>query len=191
MFHENWYGESQCKVLADTVEKVKNLEGKIIEIGCWEGRSTIALANAIHPEVLYAVDTWEGNYDENPNHPTVHWAKERDIYLEFRNNIQELTKGNVFPNKMDCFLYLASLQDKVKFCHIDASHDYVSVKQTIRMLLPKLVPGGILCGDDYCTAHAGRDDLQGGVEKAVREMCPGYVVVENFWYWVKPVSTSG
>jgi hypothetical protein len=161
----------------------------IIEIGCWEGKSTVSLANAVYPQNVIAVDTWQGNFDENPNHPTVQWAKERDIFAEFMKNIQEMTKGNVIPHKMDCFAFLGSLQDKVKFCHIDASHDYVSVKQTIRMLMPKLVPGGVLCGDDFRTAHAGRTDLQGGVEKAVREMCPYHMIVENFWYWSKPVTT--
>ena len=118
-------------------------------------------------------------------------ARERDIFVEFQKNVQELTKGNITPYKMDCFVYLATLQDKVKFCHIDASHDYASVKQTIRMLIPKLIPGGILCGDDYTTAHMEREDLQGGVQKAVIEMCPGHMFsgqafFGNFWWWVKP-----
>jgi hypothetical protein len=53
------------------------------------------------------------------------------------------------------------------------------------MLLPKLASGGILCGDDYVTANAQREDLQGGVQKAVLEMCPGHLVEGNFWWWVK------
>jgi hypothetical protein len=73
----------------------------------------------------------------------------------------------------------------VKFCHIDASHDYNSVHRTIAALLPKLVPGGILCGDDFESAHAGRHDLGGGVERAVRELLPGFEVSGNFWWWAK------
>ena len=185
MFHENWYSEPQMAQLSDKAKMVQDLKGEIIEIGCWEGRSTIALANAVYPQKMHAVDTWQGNYDESPTHPTIQWAKDRDIFAEFQKNIMELTKNNVIPQKMDCFEFLANFKEKVKLCHIDASHDYSSVKQTIKMLLSKLVPGWILCGDDYCTAHAARDDLQGGVEKAVKEMCPGHVVVENFWWWQK------
>jgi len=185
MFHENWYSEPQMIQLADKAKRVQELTGAIVEIGCWEGRSTTALANAIYPQQMYAVDTWQGNFDESPNHPTVQWAKERDIYSEFLKNVKELTKENILPMKMDCFEFLIGFNRAIKLCHIDASHDYSSVKQTIKLLLPKIVPGGILCGDDYCTAHIGRDDLQGGVEKAVKEMCPGHVVIENFWWWQK------
>ena len=187
MFHESWYSDDQCVELADKAKRVSALKGQILEIGCWEGRSTVALANAVFPENVYAVDTWKGNYDESPDNITVKLAQERDIFMEFLNNIATLTNNNVIPNLSDCFVYLASLQNKVKFCHIDASHDYASVKQTIRMLMPKLVPGAILCGDDYLTAHMHRDDLQGGVEKAVREMCPGHFVIENFWWWQKQI----
>lgn len=186
MFHEIWYSEPQKALLAERARSVLNLNGKIIEIGCWEGNSTIALANAIYPQVLDVVDTWQGNYDESPDNVSVLLAKERDIYSEFLINITENTKNNILVNKMDCFVYLANLKESVKFCHIDACHDYASVKQTIRMLIPKLVPGGILCGDDVATAHKFRDDLQGGVEKAVEEMCHGHEVIENFWSWKKP-----
>src|SRR5205814_6573412 len=43
----------------------------------------------------------------------------------------------------------------------------------------------IICGDDLETAHAGREDLQGGVERAVRELLPGFAAIDNFWYWQK------
>jgi hypothetical protein len=185
MFHEDWYPEPQLISLSEKARLVSSLEGKIIEIGCWEGKSTAALANAVYPQVIDAVDTWQGNYDESCCHVTITLAKERDIFAEFQKNISELTKGNLIIYKRDCFVYLATLQGKVKFCHIDACHDYASVKQTIRMLLPKLASGGILCGDDYVTANAQREDLQGGVQKAVLEMCPGHLVEGNFWWWVK------
>jgi len=185
MFHEEWYSEPQCRLLADLARTVLPLEGIIMEIGCWEGRSTVALANAVYPQTLHAVDTWQGNFDESPDNISVLLAIERDIFKEFQTNISELTKGNVIPHKMDCFVYLANLQEKIKICHVDACHDYASVKQTIRMIMPKLVDGGVICGDDFCAAHAGRDDLQGGVEKAVVEMCPGFKADANSWWYRK------
>ena len=129
MFNENWFSNSQIKDLVETVRKVKNLEGKLIEIGCWEGRSTVAIANECFPENLDAVDNWKGSIDESPNHETVILASQRDIFQIFRDNIKSLTKGNVTPYQQDCFAYLAALEQPVKFCNIDASHDYKSVKK--------------------------------------------------------------
>jgi len=182
MFHENWYNDKQIDILIKTVKgNMGLLEGSIIEIGCWEGKSTIAIANACYPEQLEAVDTWGGNYDEDPKHPSVILAKQRDVYAEFKNNIAKYTKGNVEAIKLDCFEYLKNKSGPIKFCHIDASHDYYSVKKTIEMLLPKLVNGAILCGDDYGSGKHKR--LYGGVKRAVMEMCPNHGAIRRFWIY--------
>jgi hypothetical protein len=39
--------------------------------------------------------------------------------------------------------------------YIDASHDYISVKEDINLWLPKLKPGGVICGDDYILGWPG------------------------------------
>jgi hypothetical protein len=48
------------------------------------------------------------------------------------------------------------------------------------------VPGGFMTGDDYGTAHAGRHDLRGGVQRAVQDWLPDHQNNENFWHWRKP-----
>ena len=56
-FQENWYSSDQLEELKKAFGKTKGLEGSIIEIGCWEGKSTCALAGEAYPEVVQAVDT--------------------------------------------------------------------------------------------------------------------------------------
>lgn len=186
VFHEDWYDAQQLAALARAYEFARPLAGAVLEIGCWEGRSTAVLARACLPEVLLAVDTWQGNLDEDPHHVSVLLARQRDVFAIFLHNMRLLASGNVVPVQQDCHGFLATFAAPVKFCHIDASHDYESVRRTIAALLPQLVPGAILCGDDFVTAHAGRTDLQGGVERAVRELLPGFVAGGNFWSWVNP-----
>jgi SAM-dependent methyltransferase len=183
-FTDNWYSAEQLQSLVKAYDLTKGLTGFIIEIGCWEGKSTCALANAAYPESVLAVDTWEGNIAEGADHPSVLKAKLRDVKSEFDNNVYNRTKGNVFPHKRDCFDFLESFNDPIKFCHIDAAHDYDSVARTIKLIKHDLVPGGVICGDDFISAGASRTDLNGGVERAVREQCPGFKSVDNFWYWV-------
>lgn len=126
VFHENWYADEQLGLLAGAYEPTRPLAGAVLEIGCWEGRSTISLANACAPEPLLAIDTWQGNFDEDPNHASVLIARQRDVFATFQENVRQLAPGNVQPVRQDCHQFLAALAAPVKFCHIDASHDYPS-----------------------------------------------------------------
>ena len=186
MFNENWYSNQQCDNLVELAKKVVDLKGSIIEVGCWEGKSTIALAKAVFPEVLICNDTWLGNVQESivtgKTHATELILKERDVYKVFLDNMDLLTDGNYTVIKRDCMEWLAEYSDPIKFIHIDASHEYESVKKTIDLVLPKMVKGGIICGDDFLSANMGCTDLHGGVERAVRETLPGFQNIGNLWY---------
>jgi Methyltransferase domain len=100
--------------------------------------------------------------------------------------MKTLTLGNVQSHVMRSQDFFASFDQPIKFCHIDASHDYPSVKAEIEAALRLLLSGGILCGDDFQSASAQRADLQGGVERAVRELLGGFQSIGNFWFWQKP-----
>ena len=182
MFHENWYSSFQCDDLMGLVKNVKDIKGSIVEIGCWEGKSTSHIANACYPEIVICNDNWIGS-PEDLN--VTRLAKERDVYSQFLINMDTLTKGNYSVEKKDCFEFLQNFNEPIKFIHIDAMHDYKNVFDTIQIVLPKMVKGGILCGDDFNNAHINREDLQGGVERAVREALPGFknLTGGNLWYY--------
>ena len=186
LFHECWYSNEQLTWLSAAVDRVADLRGAVVEIGCWEGRSTIAIANACHPEPVAAIDTWLGNADEHPDHPTVALARERDVFRQFETNVRALTQGNVDVVRRDCHAALADWTSPIKFAHVDASHDYRSVRRSIEACRRLLVPGGIVCGADFLTADLSRVDLEGGVERAVRELLPGFELNHSFWSWTRP-----
>ena len=188
MFNEDWYSSQQLIDLSNLLKKVKGIEGKIIEIGCWEGKSTICLANTCFPETLICNDTWLGNIQESlitgVIHPTEQILKERDVYSRFIDNMESNTQKNYLVVKNDCIEWLKTFEGPIKFIHIDASHEYESVFATINLVLPKLVKGGIICGDDYINANINRYDLHGGVERAVKETLPKHSNMGNLWYFV-------
>jgi predicted O-methyltransferase YrrM len=183
-FHEQWYAESELALLEGAVRFIRPLQGEIIELGCWEGRSTAVIANACHPETVLAVDTWRGSFSEGAEHETVRLARTRDVFAIFQENMRVLCRGNVVAKRLDVTEFLRQQTAPIKFCHIDAAHDYPSVRDALERLLPRLVRGGILIGHDYQTAHAGRSDLQGGVQRAVRELLPRHAVRGNNWWYV-------
>lgn len=143
-FEQDWFGVPSQVTLARLARSVSHLPGLIIEFGSWEGRSTVALANAVYPAGVCAVDTWQGSPDELSG-PL---AAERDIHAQFLANIEAMTKGNVVPFRSDWRDFVPTIDEPVAFCFIDAEHSYKEVKDNIDAMLPLMTPGGIMCGDD-------------------------------------------
>ena len=188
MFNEDWYSNSQLNNLKTLCNQTKNIEGAIIEIGCWEGKSTVIMANSCYPETLICNDTWLGNVEESKisgsEHITEKILKTRDVYNIFVNNMNLLTQQNYKIVKMDCIEWLKTFNDPIKFIHIDASHEYESVFETINLVKPKMVKGVIICGDDFLNSNINCTNLHGGVERAVRELLPNFKNIDNLWYFI-------
>lgn len=190
MFNEDWYSGNQCVELIKLVRQVSHLNGEVIEIGCWEGKSTICIANNCYPSNVICNDTWLGNVEESKltgiKHITEIILETRDVYSIFIKNMDFFTKKNYSVVKEDCLKWLQTFCQPVKFIHIDASHEYDSVLKTIQYILPNMISGGIICGDDFKSANMSRVDLNGGVERAVRESLPNFKNIDNLWYYIVP-----
>ena len=67
-----------------------------------------------------------------------------------------------------------------EWVHLDARHDYASVKADIEAWLPKVKPGGWLSGDDY------DEQKWPDVVRAVNELLPGAKPwADKQWRWIK------
>lgn len=140
-FTERWFGPESCSVLHRLVHEVQFMSGAIVEIGSWEGRSTVALANAAYPKTVHVIDTWQGS----PGEPSAELAAERDVFAQFSENVAHLTLGNVEVHRSgwrDVDPFPAAL------LFVDAEHTYREVYDTIETWLPHMQPGGVICGDD-------------------------------------------
>jgi predicted O-methyltransferase YrrM len=143
-FGEQWFGPASCQALMRLGKKVKDLDGRIVEVGCWTGRSTCALAQAVYPEDVHAVDTWAGS----PGEISAELAQQRNVYEQFVSNVGQFTRGNVEVHRQGWREYFAASEAPIKLLHIDACHTYDEVFDNITAALPLMVIGGILCGDD-------------------------------------------
>lgn len=174
-FTEEWFAPPSVEYLCELVEQVAPIPGLIVEIGSWEGRSTCALANAAHPRMVHAVDTWEGS----PGEISSELAKDRDVFTRWTQNIAELTKGNVIAHRMGWREYVPQIDQPIALAFIDAEHTYREVFDNVTALLPLMSKGGVLCGDD-----AGHPP----VTRAVLDALPrdDVWVKASVWSWVKP-----
>lgn len=145
----------------------------IVEIGCWKGRSTRALAENTLGRV-YAVDTWPQTIwyaeDEFKNKP-------KDWLLnEFKKNVSGLTNIQIIRMpSVEAAKYIYRHFDKsFDMIFIDGGHDYDCIKADLLVWKPLLSPGGLLCGHDI---------IAPGVLKALQELIPDYVRGPwSIWY---------
>ena len=170
-FTENWFSLASCATLADLVASVEDVPGRIVELGSWEGRSTLAIARATS-RPIHAVDHWQGAATDTYQREQV---KTRDVFARWQANLADYTQ--VSPYRMDWAEYHAADDTPVALVFIDADHTKRQVTEQIDAFRPLMSPGGIICGDDYPmrpVRHAVADRLrQRRVEGAV-------------WWWVAP-----
>ncbi len=179
-FHENWYSGGQALFVGQLARQAP--EGAMVEIGCWEGRSSIILAQLIYPRTLHCVDHWQGNVDEDADHESGKIAQERDVGETFVQNIKRCTAGNVQTYYMSWQDWIgtgaprsayAHNEGRIAFLHLDASHDRASVRDCLTAIRPFLVDGAILCGDDAYDAR---------VIAGVRDVFPeAEIIGERLW----------
>jgi predicted O-methyltransferase YrrM len=143
-FTEAWYPPASCKTVQRLVAQTHGLGGRIVEVGAWEGMSTIHIARGAYPAFVDVVDTWAGS----PGEVSADLAAERDVFATFSENVADLTRGNVEVHRMGWREYFESDRGPIRFLHIDAEHTYREVFDNIEAALPLMVPGGVICGDD-------------------------------------------
>jgi hypothetical protein len=173
-FDEVWMSSQQLYALAQLAKSTAGLKGEVIEVGVWQGLSTIELMHAIYPDNLHAVDHWLGDSNTDGQGITREWAESRDNYSIFLANMWEATRGNVIIHKQDWREFWGTWTQPVRFMHIDATHTADEVADNIEAFLPYAVGGAVFCGDDY--------DWPGVVEGVQRQFGTSHTVVGKLWY---------
>ena len=169
-FHEEWFPVESERSIKSLIDLIVGLDGMILEIGAWEGRSTVAIANATS-RTVHTVDTWEGSGHEI----SAQLAQERDVFAQWQANVAAMTAGNVIPHRMGWREFVPTIREPIAFCFIDAEHSYREVFDNIMAIVPHMSPGAILCGDD---AH------HGPVREAVLDFFGPGVVLHTASMWV-------
>ena len=143
-FDDVWMQQWQLDKLAELAGESCN-KGAAIEIGVHQGLSAIPIANAVFPDVLHAVDHWEGSSDFRPE------MLERDNLDIFVRNLLEAgtTHHNILIHKIDWRIFARQWSKPVGFLHLDAEHTRSEVADQIGVFLSYMASGSIMAGDDY------------------------------------------
>lgn len=119
--------------------------GIIVEIGSYEGRSTLYLAKAKQAAGrgrVVAVDTFRGSSEH------VKFGK-IDTYENFISNMKRFGVMDVIDVKRGYSSHIAGdFNESIEMLFIDGSHEYEHVKRDFEMWAPKVAHNGIIAFHD-------------------------------------------
>lgn len=164
---------------------------RFVEVGSYLGRSLCSLAEVVRQsgrEIgIVGVDTCRGSGPEgareiNAHGPAVEFGGGTFAGLLHRNVIACGFADTVALLITDSVSAARMFDDEsLAWVHIDARHDYESVRADIAAWAPKVGPGGWLSGDDY------HPEWWPGVVAAVEEALPdAREWTPGQWRWRKP-----
>jgi hypothetical protein len=140
-------------------------EMKIAEVGVFKGEFSKFIFENLNPSELLLIDIFEGymgSGDKNGNNMQF-------TYLENEyNNLSKYFENNknVHLIKGYSSVVLNYLEDNsLDLIYIDASHEYIDVKNDLKISYNKVKNNGYICGHDY------NEIKFPGVYKAVNEFC--------------------
>jgi predicted O-methyltransferase YrrM len=174
-----WMHDGELAWLAERAAEAQT----IIEVGCWKGRSTLALADNT-PGVVYAVDHWQGSTGDPHLTEVAALGGPDGLYATFLANMGSRVQagaGKVVPLRMSAVEAALTMfaPQSVDLVFIDASHLRDDVRRDIALYRPLVRPGGILCGHDYNI----REHM--GVTEAVDEAFPQAQRTALSIWWVR------
>lgn len=176
-----WMSPGELQWLAEQASACRT----IIEVGCYQGRTTRVLGDHVHEHgCVYSVDPWGGYTNDDSTQAswilTPHVPTWEDVFLAWCSNVRDLLNvGRVQCVRATSLGALPTLPSIADFVFLDGDHREATVAEEIRRYLPRVKKGGILAGHDY--TH--RD--WPGVKLAVDQAFPhGVGQVESIW-WVR------
>lgn len=138
---------------------MQQLQGDVVEVGSWQGRSTSFLARAVQNSNngrFFAIDHFKGNVGRE-HYYIVGNDDLSDLKNNFLNNMEKLGLSDVvnllnMPNDQA----VKTLQDvQIRFLFIDGDHTKSGVKKDIDLFFPKLLDGAIIVFDDFTKSFPG------------------------------------
>jgi len=160
-------------------ENKKDLIG--VEIGAASGENAKRVLKNISIKQLYCIDPWV-EYEED-NKLDAHSRSEQNRSEQRCKKLLKPWNDKIVYIKKYSSEAVGYLPNNLDFVYIDGNHQYEFVKKDIELYYPKVKPGGVIGGDDFCGNFVG-------VIRAVLEFVDNHDLELhsriNDWWIVKP-----
>lgn len=171
-----------------------NLHSVIAEVGVFRGMFTVDLLSRL-PGITkyYCIDPWE-LYDDHlatlQRNSCERTVSHENIFRQFKKKIEPWRSKVVIIRKMSQDALVNIPDDSLDAVFIDANHSYEYTKADILGWTPKVKVGGLISGHDIVDKGKAKGVVRAvpfGVEKAVKELLPGYQMNAhaNVWWIIK------
>ena len=168
---EGWFNHQAAY---DFLIKQVPVGGSFVELGAWLGKSSAYLCDNAHGIDITIVDSFKGTAEYIDSYYKL--AKTNDIYELFLENMGDRKYNVIKATSKTATKKFANASLDVVF--IDLDHSYESVKEDIKLWLPKVKKGGYIAGDDY-------HEHWPGVIQAVDELLPHATFIDDCWLFQK------
>ncbi len=161
-----WMPESELKTLEQLALTVPPY-GTMIEVGSFCGRSSWCWAKSVHPTVkVKCLDIWDPS--QHPFHPPAVIGESEEFHQDFgvANSLDEVTGSleNFKQYTTDCpnieafqgaspYDFKSWPEQSANLIFLDGVHHNPTFCDDLNFWFWRLIPGGILCGDDFARTH--------------------------------------
>lgn len=169
-----WLTIHEGQFLTKAARQVQKIKGVVVEIGSFQGKSTIYLALANN--LVYAIDPHQGVFSGGKTKPT---------YAAFLHNLQAAgVSQKVKPFMTTSAKAAQNWKQPIKLLFIDGLHDETNARGDFELWFPFLVDAGVVAMHDSFCAWPGA----GRVALAKIVNAPGFKeigVVGSIIYGIK------
>lgn len=142
---EGYLRDDEAILLFQLAKNIK-LEGVIVEIGSWMGKSTICLAKGsklAKNHKVFAIDPHSGSEEHTRTFGEI------STFKKFQQNIKKAKVSDlVKPLVMTSDEAVSQVKQNISLLFIDGAHDYQSVLNDFNNWFSKLLKGGVVALHD-------------------------------------------
>lgn len=151
-YYENIQGWFTFQELYSKMVNKSPDNSHFVEIGSWKGKSAVymgvEIANSKKKIKFDCVDSWEFLDEIYTNNSDLNKMKGQ-AFDEFLKNITPLSDV-INYHKLNSIEASKLYEDEsLDFVYIDASHEYVNMKNDLKYWYPKVKNNGVIAGHDY------------------------------------------
>lgn len=174
----------QLQVILTELEKVllRNVDGTVVDFGCYIGTTSLFIRRILDlrndNREFHVYDSFEGLPEKTTqdNSSAGEQFKAGELAVSKKQFVREFQKANLqTPIIHKCWFNELTSQDvpsQIAFAFLDGDF-YESIKDSLKLVLPRLAPGATIIVDDYA-----REALPGAA-RAVDELLPKHLSVQT------------
>lgn len=163
--------DRETALLLDELKKTLELDGDVVEFGCYEGDTSVLLADILRNSPnkwLYLYDSFEGlPAKTSEDNSADGWRFKAGELKASADTVRHKFRKYALPEPVITKAWFEDLQDsdlpeRISFALLDGDF-YQSIKTSLKLVANRVVPGGVIAVHDY------RNAALPGSAKAVSE----------------------